>query len=176
MLIFANPHSIFNGVLFVVAIFTVIGILIYIGLTRDNAVRPEFRDGFGRSMLRISRRSAFLVVFPIWLVACIWLYQSRLTSQFYGLERTDTENGIVWEFSYYRPHRFWNRYPVVHILEEDISRWTVVDDWSGKFPKLVLMVEDGSGKTYQSFGVSRRRFRDKYRKRLDEWEVKLATK
>ncbi len=47
MLIFANPHSAFTGVLFMVAIFTAIGFIIYMGLTRNSAVRPEFRDGFG---------------------------------------------------------------------------------------------------------------------------------
>ncbi len=173
MLIFANPHSIFTGVLFLITIFTVIGILIYIGLTRDSAVRPEFRDGFGRSMLRISRRSAFLIVFPVWLVACVWIYQSRLAGKFYGLERTEDENGIVWEFSYYRPHRVWNRYPLAQIPDEDISRWAVTDDWSGKSLKSALMVQDESGKTYQSFGVRRRRFREEHRKRLEDWNIKM---
>ena len=106
-------------------------------------------------------------------MACLWLYQSQFANKFYGLERSENENGTVWEFSYYRPHRFWNRYRIVRVPAEDIVKWIVMDDWNGKFLKSALMAQDGSGKTYRSFGVNRKRFRDKYRQRLETLGVAM---
>ena len=173
MLIFGDPYWAFAWVCFYVVIFGVVGLVIYFVLTRDTAISAKIRHGLGKNPLQLSRRTALSLILLSWLVASLWVYQTRLASKYYMLERVESTTGVVWELTYFQPHRLFYASRVVRVPQERITQWRVGEDWASSFPQPVLVIALRDGKTYRSMGMLQRRFHEECVKRLQVWGVEV---
>ena len=173
MLIFGDPYWAFAWVCFYAVIFGVIGLVIYTVLTRDTAISAKFRQGLGKNPLQLSRRTALCLILPGWLVASLWVYQTRLASKYHTLERVESATGVVWELTYFQPHRLFYASRVIRVPQERITQWRVGEDWDGTFPQPTLVISLRDGKTYRSMPRLRRKFHEEFVNRLQAWGVEV---
>jgi heme/copper-type cytochrome/quinol oxidase subunit 2 len=173
MLSFGDPYWAFAWVCFYVVIFGIVGAGIYAILTRHWASRGKLRDGPGTHPRQISRRTALWLVLPVWLVVSLWIYQTRLAGKYHTLERVESGTEVVWQLTYYHPHRLFSTARVVRVPQARIAQWTIGEDWAGTFPQPALVIHLHDGKIYRSMGMLRRKFREEYVPRLRIWGVEV---
>ena len=173
MLSFGDPYWAFAWVCFYVIIFGVVSVGIYAVLTRCRGIRRTLRHGPGHHPVQISRRTALWLVLPVWLVVSLWMYQTRLVGKYHTLERVENGTEVVWQLTYYHPHRFFAPAQVVRIPQARIAQWTLGEDWAGTFPQPALVIHLHDGKIYRSMGMLRRKFREEYVPRLRIWGVEV---
>jgi hypothetical protein len=172
MLIFGDPYWAFAWVCFYAVVFGVIGLVIYAVLTRDTAISALFRQGLDKT-LQLSRRTALCLILPGWLVASLWVYQSRLASKYHTLERVESAAGVVWELTYFQPHRLFYTSRVVRVPQEHITQWRIGEEWHGAFPQPALVMALHEGITYGSMGMLHRKFGEECVDRLRAWGVEV---
>jgi hypothetical protein len=173
MLVFGDPYWVFAWVCFYVVIFGVIGVVGYIVLTRATAISATLRRGGGKSLLPLSRRTALCLIVPAWLIASLWVYQDRLASKYHTLQRVESANGVVWELSYFQPHRLFHASRVISVPEEHIAQWGASEDWQSTFPQPVLVLVLRDGQTYRSLPRLAKKFHAEFIEPLRVWGIEV---
>ena len=169
MVRFVEPSAVWVALALPLGLFTAIGGVLWLVLTRDDAVRPIFRDGFGRSVIRVRRSVAAAVLVPLWVGLAAWLSSSRVRAPFHAIERLDGGSGVEWVLHRERPwRRMTGRSSRLTIPDSRVASFGIGNDFSRRLPRPCLVVVTSDGRRYRSAGVHRSVFE---RDRLPELEA-----
>jgi hypothetical protein len=80
---------------------------------------------------------------------------------------------VVWQLTYFQPHRLSYASQVVRVPQERITQWGVAKEWAGTVPQPVLVIALRDGKTYRSLGMLQEKVLEEYADRLQVWGVKV---
>lgn len=149
---FGEPRAELIALVFMGVLFTVIAVLAFLFLTRDNSIRRELRATFGRDLSLLPVHKALLYILPVWLFSVGWFYNDTLGSKFFTLEREQQGPRVTWNLIYEYPRR------VRAIPDEDVKKWTGSIDWARRSIKHALLVQMKSGFEFQSCGIPPQRF------------------
>lgn len=149
-----------------VIFFTVVGVFLYVFLTRETSLGSDLDAVMKRKVAHLSRRKALLILLPLWIIACGWFYNATLGDRFHEL-RHRTENGnVVWDFIYEYPHR------VRSVPAGEVAKWTGQVGWERRSYRHALWVELNNGRVLRSAGLHPAEFAEKARV-LELWGVKV---
>jgi len=175
MVRFVEPFSVWSAFAFPLAVFTGIGGVLWLVLTRDDAVRPIFRDGFGRSVVKVRRRTAAAILVPAWIAVAAWLYSARLAAPFHALERIDGPAGAAWVLHRERPwRRLVGTTARTTVPEGSVASFEVGSDLSRRIPRPCLVIVTDEGRRHRGAGVPRSTFERRTLPALEELGIRVT--
>lgn len=149
---FGTPRATFIFWVGLSVFFFVVLAIVYRWLVQTEGDRSKLSATLGGRPFKASRRTAILILLPMWLVASGWQYQSHLGSRFYSL-RSGSEGGKpVWELTYEYPHR------VVRLPADLVERWERKPDWSQRNPRAMLVIIRRDGSSHRSAAITQSEF------------------